>query len=61
VIAWIWLEQLLAVGTEQGPFYDGKRQAAQYFLRYELPKTAPQFDLLAALDRITLDTHPDWF
>ena len=61
VIAWIWLEQLLAVGAKQGSFYDGKRQAARYFLRYELPKTAPQFDLLGSLDRTTLDTRPEWF
>ncbi len=61
VVAWMWLEQLLAVGDRQGPFYDGKRQAARYFLRYELPKTTAQFDLLAALDRTTLDTRSDWF
>ena len=61
VIAWMWLEQLLAVGDRQGAFYDGKRAAAQYFCRYELPKTNPQFDLLAALDRTTLDTDPSWF
>lgn len=60
VIAWMWLEQLLAVGTSTGDFYDGKRAAAQYFYRYELPKTGPQFELLAALDRTTLDTDPAW-
>jgi butyryl-CoA dehydrogenase len=60
VIAWIWLEQLLAVGDSTGDFYDGKRAAAQYFYRYELPKTGPQFDLLAGLDRTTLDTPADW-
>ncbi|MGC4933671.1 acyl-CoA dehydrogenase [Gordonia sp. DT30] len=60
VIAWMWLEQLLAVGTQTGDFYDGKRAAAQYFYRYELPKTGPQFELLAALDRTTLDTDPSW-
>ena len=61
VLAWIWLEQLLAVRDSQGPFYEGKRRAAQYFLRHELPKTSAQFDLLTALDRTTLDTHPDSF
>ncbi len=54
VIAWIWLEQLLAA-TGEGDFYAGKRAAAQYFFRYELPKTGPQLDLLASLDRTTLD------
>lgn len=61
VIAWIWLEQLIAVGDETGDFYDGKRAAAQYFYRFELPKTGTQFDLLAQLDRTTLDADPSWF
>jgi alkylation response protein AidB-like acyl-CoA dehydrogenase len=60
-VAWMWLEQTLAAHGQEGGFYDGKRQAARYFFRYELPKTAAQFDLLAALDSTTLDTHPDWF
>ncbi|MGJ0120316.1 acyl-CoA dehydrogenase [Williamsia sp. MIQD14] len=60
VISWIWLEQLLAVADKAGDFYDGKRAAAQYFFRYELPKTGPQFDLLASLDRTTLDLEPAW-
>ena len=60
VISWIWLEQLLAVDEKTGDFYDGKRAAAQYFFRYELPKTGPQFDLLASLDRTTLDLEPAW-
>ena len=61
VVAWMWLEQLLAAAGKEGAFYDGKRQAARYFLRYELPKTAAQFDLLADLDRTTLDADPEWF
>ena len=60
VIAWMWLEQLLAVGDQQGDFYDGKRAAAAYFFRYELPRTGPQLDLLATLDRTTLDTKTEW-
>ncbi|MDH6243496.1 alkylation response protein AidB-like acyl-CoA dehydrogenase [Mycobacterium sp. OTB74] len=61
VMAWIWLEQLIAVGPHTGNFYDGKRAAAQYFYRYELPKVTTQLDLLASLDRTTVDAHPDWF
>ena len=60
-VAWMWLEQLLAADGKEGGFYDGKRQAGRYFFRHELPKTAAQFDLLAALDRTTLDAQPDWF
>lgn len=61
VIAWIWLEQYLAAAGRDGYFYEGKRQAARYFFRYELPRTYPQMDLLASLDRTTLDMQEDWF
>lgn len=58
VLAWIWLEQFLACGEEEDPFFHGKRQATRFFFRYELPRTGPQLDLLAALDRTTADTDP---
>ncbi|WP_059005725.1 acyl-CoA dehydrogenase [Streptomyces specialis] len=61
VVAWIWLEQFLAAEGRTGAFHDGKRQAARYFYRHELPKTEPQLTLLASLDRTALDTPPDWF
>ncbi len=58
VVAWLWAEQLRAAGGKAGTFYDGKRAAGQYFLRYELPKVGPQLDLLDSLDRLTLDLDP---
>ncbi|MFN6553387.1 acyl-CoA dehydrogenase [Mycolicibacterium septicum] len=61
VVAWIWLEQYLAAEGRTGDFYDGKRQAARYFFRYELPKTASQLDLLESLDRTTLEMRDSWF
>jgi alkylation response protein AidB-like acyl-CoA dehydrogenase len=61
VVAWLWLEQVLAVGDATGDFYAGKRAAARYFQRYELPRTGPQLDLLASLDRTTLEAQPGWF
>jgi alkylation response protein AidB-like acyl-CoA dehydrogenase len=61
VLAWMWLEQFVATAGRDGDFYDGKRQAARYFFRYELPKTAPQLDLLESLDRTTLDMRDAWF
>ena len=57
----MWLEQLLACEGKEGDFYDGKRQAARYFFGWELPKTGPQLDLLASLDRTTLDMRGPWF
>jgi hypothetical protein len=61
VMAWIWLEQFVVADGQSGDFYDGKRQATRYFFRYELPKTAPQLDLLEGLDRTTLDMRDAWF
>jgi alkylation response protein AidB-like acyl-CoA dehydrogenase len=61
VIAWMWLEQMLAADGQTGDFYDGKRQAARYFFRYELPRTTPQLDLLESLDRMTLEMRDAWF
>jgi alkylation response protein AidB-like acyl-CoA dehydrogenase len=61
VIAWMWLEQLLAAEGKDGDFYEGKRRAAQYFFAWELPKTGPQLDLLASLDRTTLDMEDRFF
>jgi alkylation response protein AidB-like acyl-CoA dehydrogenase len=65
VMAWIWLEQFVvaerADGDFSSDFYNGKRQAARYFFRYELPRTAPQLDLLEGLDRTTLEMRDAWF
>ncbi|MEV4497114.1 acyl-CoA dehydrogenase [Micromonospora arborensis] len=63
VIAWMWLEQVLALPPEGAgdAFHAGKRQAARYFFTVELPRTGPQFDLLASRDRTTLDMRTDWF
>jgi len=61
VVAWMWLEQELAAHGRSGAFYDGKRVAARYFFGYELPRTGPQFDLLARLDRTTLEMRDEWF
>lgn len=61
VIAWIWLEQVLAAEGGSGDFYDGKRAAARYFYHYELPRVAPQLDLLESLDRTTLEMQNSWF
>ena len=61
VVAWLWLEQFVAAAGKDGDFYAGKRQAARYFFRFELPKTAPQLDLLESLDRTTLEMRDAWF
>lgn len=61
VLAWIWLEQLVAAGDKDGDFYAGKRQAGGWFFRWELPKVGPMLDLLASGDTTTLDMQDSWF
>ncbi|HSB98051.1 MAG TPA: acyl-CoA dehydrogenase [Spongiibacteraceae bacterium] len=61
VLAWIWLEQMLAAHGKSGDFYDGKRQAGRYFMRWELSKIYPQLDLLETLDKTTLEMTDAWF
>jgi butyryl-CoA dehydrogenase len=60
VVAWLWLDQVLAAAGREDDLARGKRAAARYFFRFELPKTGPQLDLLASLDRTSLDTDPAW-
>ncbi len=56
VVAWLWLEQALATGDATDDFHEGKRAAARYFQRWELPKVHTWLDLLESLDRTVLDT-----
>jgi alkylation response protein AidB-like acyl-CoA dehydrogenase len=58
VVAWLWLQQALAADGREGSFYDGKRAAARYFWRWELPRVHHRFELLESLDRTVLDTPP---
>ncbi|UGY90306.1 acyl-CoA dehydrogenase [Streptomyces gobiensis] len=60
VLAWIWLDVLLATDPEGDDYHRGKRQACRYFFRHELPRVGPQFTLLESLDTTVLDTDPDW-
>ena len=66
VVAWMWLEQLLAAEGKAGDFYDGKRAAVRYFFRWELPKVDVQLGRLAslhttALHTTALDMQNAWF
>jgi butyryl-CoA dehydrogenase len=61
VVGWLWLEQALVAADRDGGFYAGKRLAARYFFRYEMPKVTVALDLLARLDRTMIDLDPAWF
>ncbi len=64
VVGWQWVRQAaaaeaaLAAGRGERSFHEGKRHAAQFFMRYELPRVARAATLLQALDDTTL-TMPD--
>ncbi len=57
----MWLEQFLAAGDAHDAFYEGKRQAARFFFRYELPRTGPLLDLVGERDRTALEMRDDWY
>ncbi|WP_106319855.1 acyl-CoA dehydrogenase [Actinoplanes italicus] len=60
VIAWMWLEQLLAAEGKEGDFYEGKRLAARYFVTHELPRIGPMLDLLDSGDTLLRDMDDAW-
>ncbi len=60
VIAWIWLEQM-RVAVRDTPLHRGKRQAGQYFFRWELPRMDVYWDRLEALDDTSLLMQDGWF
>ncbi|WP_430447649.1 MAG: acyl-CoA dehydrogenase [Pseudomonas piscis] len=68
VIGWRWLEQ--AIRAEEGlargdaadrDFYLGKRQAARYFLTWEVPGCEHELRLLEARDDTCLAMRDEWF
>ena len=50
VVAWLWLDVLLAVGDADDPASQGRRAAARYWFRYELPKIDAWLSVVASRD-----------
>lgn len=55
VVAWIWLSQALAAERGSETLHEGKRVAARYFFRYELPRVWPQLTLLESRSSLLID------
>jgi len=58
VVAWLWLDQLLALSDRHDAFAAGKRAAARYFYTYELPVALTALQTTAAPGRLVLDLDP---
>jgi alkylation response protein AidB-like acyl-CoA dehydrogenase len=52
VVAWVWLDVVLAIASEQRqrPVQQGRLRAARYFYRYELPKIDAWLKVAASRD-----------
>ncbi len=70
VAAWIWLKQARLAetrisagncGDQDVAFYQGKLQAARYYIEWELPAVQQLAALLDSGNRVTFDMKDDWF
>lgn len=69
VVAWLWIEMADKAierfadsgDSDDQQFLAGKLQAAQYFLRWELPKIQHQANLLQGFDETCMAMQADWF
>lgn len=50
VLAWIWLNVVQSLGSDEGNFNTGKRAAMRYFFHYELPKIDAWLAVVSARD-----------
>ena len=69
LVSWVWLKQAVIAqqALDQKPhkddenFYQGKLQAAQYYIRWELPEIDHLAKLLQANDDTCLAMQDEWF
>lgn len=71
VVSWLWLRQALAAETglsktdsnnqSECAFYQGKIQAAQYFIQWQLPLAKQDANLLLTHDDTCYAMQSDWF
>ncbi|MAD43519.1 MAG: acyl-CoA dehydrogenase [Oceanospirillaceae bacterium] len=69
VIGWLWLEMAdkahdtfaSSTSAEDQAFMQGKLQAAQYFIRWDMAEIPARARLLQSFDATCADMHNDWF
>jgi alkylation response protein AidB-like acyl-CoA dehydrogenase len=59
-LAWLWLQQAQKSLGKEGPFYQGKLEAARYFFNYELDKAPLLAARLKRLDDMFVCPAQDW-
>ena len=58
VVAWLWLDQVVALGDRADSFARGKRAACEWFFASELPRVGVWLDSMA--DETAFELDPDW-
>ncbi|HEY1955160.1 MAG TPA: acyl-CoA dehydrogenase [Polyangiaceae bacterium] len=61
VIGWQWLLQSTAASKKQGDLYDGKKQAARYFIRTEVPRIDHLAELCTSAEDSFAAMKDAWF
>ena len=61
VLAWIWLDVVLADAASPALPASGRAAACRYFFRYELPKIEAWLQVVRTRDTTCADLHPDAF
>jgi butyryl-CoA dehydrogenase len=67
VVAWLWLDVARAAvtaartGNDRAAFMQGKRQAARYFVDFELPKIDAWLGVVATRNATCLAMQDEWF
>ncbi|HLO96710.1 MAG TPA: acyl-CoA dehydrogenase [Burkholderiaceae bacterium] len=62
VLAWIWLDVVLALAPDDaGDFAQGKRAAQAYFFAYELPRISAWLAVVQRREPLCREMHDAWF
>jgi len=62
VLAWIWLDVVLALVADDGSdFAQGKRAAQRYFFAYELPRISAWLAVVQRREALCREMHDAWF
>ncbi|HSV53006.1 MAG TPA: acyl-CoA dehydrogenase [Burkholderiaceae bacterium] len=69
LVAWLWLWQALVAERRMAAaqheddlnYYQGKLQAARYYIEWELPMTVPAHKLLREVNPVPFDMRDAWF